>query len=456
MTNGSVANGSAEDPSPQPEPDATNSWSGWISSMASSAYSTVLGDTPESFTNLQATTTLSRGDDNNAPSTQYGDVDPASRQALWKQLYSLVGMDIVNMRLSLPIWVFEPTTALTRMAEMFEFSDLIDRAAGADDAILRDSLIAAFVVSAFSHTERVKKPFNPVLGETYEFVNPVNHMKFYAEQVSHHPPISASRAEGNGWVAGEIVDVHATFQGNSVEISNSGSRYIHLTETGDRYTWTLPKSVVSNLFMGGTFVDHFGTIKIQNETTGTVCTLEFIQCGWFSAGRYEVSGELVDAQGTALTMFKGAWNKFLDSERVGKAKGEGVNRLWMAGIHNLTEAEGGGPKDPFANCTKFTKQTLQIDADYAAELPPTDSRLRPDRQALERGDSVLAADEKLRVEQEQRDRRDAMAKTISNGAASQKPKFFGKSESKDWEPNHTYWAKAKSLTEDERQAAALW
>jgi oxysterol-binding protein-related protein 3/6/7 len=79
---------------------------------------------------------------------------------------SVIGMDVMNMRLSLPIWLFEPTTALTRMCETFEFSELLDRAAKEKDPVLRDALVAAFVISAFAHTERVRKPFNPVLGES--------------------------------------------------------------------------------------------------------------------------------------------------------------------------------------------------------------------------------------------------------------------------------------------------
>ena len=36
---------------------------------------------------------------------------------------------------------------------------------------------------------RTKKPFNPMLGETYELVT--EDFKFISEQVSHHPPVSA-------------------------------------------------------------------------------------------------------------------------------------------------------------------------------------------------------------------------------------------------------------------------
>lgn len=422
--------------------------------MANSAYATVVG-TPDSFMSLTPTTSLHADADRSAPSTEFGDVDTASRQELWKRLASVVGMDVMNMRLSLPIWVFEPTTALTRMVEMFEYADLLDRAATCEDPALRDCLVIAFIISAFSHTERVRKPFNPLLGETYEYQNPVNGMKFYSEQVSHHPPVSVSRSQGNGWVAGEVVDIEATFHGNSIEINNIGSRYIHFTTTGDRYTWNLPKALVSNLFVGGAFVDHFGDIVIRNETSGTVANLNLSQCGWFSANRYMVTGELLDSAGNQTFKFKGAWNKYLDCDRVNKSKGEGCNRLWMAGSRMLPEDQGGGLTGTLAKCTKFTKKTLDITPEQAKELPPSDSRFRPDRAALEKGDSTHAAAEKLRVEQLQRDR---IAEQKKSGKGEKSARFFKRvsEDAQKWEPIGNYWTETRALTDEQRQDMTLW
>ncbi|CDF33976.1 unnamed protein product [Chondrus crispus] len=426
--------------------------------MASSAYSTVIGPPPESFAELTPTTALTEGRGAPKPSTEFGNVDAASRQALWRQLASVVGMDVMNMRLSLPIWLFEPSTALTRMIETFEFSDLLDRAATSDDPVLRDCLVAAFVISAFSHTERVRKPFNPVLGESFEYTHPLNGMRFYAEQVEHHPPVSVSHCEGKGWEAGEVVDIAATFHGNSIEVRNVGSRYINLHKTGDRYSWTLPQALVSNLFVGGAFVDHFGTVELKNETTGTSATLNLTQCGWFSAGRYEVAGELLDSNATKIVLFKGAWNKFLDCERVAKAKGEGTNRLWMAGSHLLSEEEGGGVTGVYANCTKFTKKILSLHSDHALELPPNDSRFRPDRLALEKGNRTVAAEEKIRIEQMQRDRRAAAKKRVESGGGKIQPRYFRKvAEDKQlWEPIGNYWTDSRNLSEDDRKNMVMW
>ena len=55
-----------------------------------------------------------------------------------------------------------------------------------------------FSVAQFNlQKNKTKKPFNPLLGETYEMIQ--EDYRFVAEQVSHHPPISAFYFQGNGF-----------------------------------------------------------------------------------------------------------------------------------------------------------------------------------------------------------------------------------------------------------------
>lgn len=356
-----------------------------------------------------------------------------------------------------------------RMAETFEFSHLLDRAASCPDPILRHSLIAAFVVSAFSHTERVRKPLNPVLGESFEFIDPITDMKFYAEQVSHHPPISVSHADSPTWSAGEVINAHAKFQGNSVEIFNTGNRYIYLNNWDERYTWTLPTALVSNLFVGGTYVDHHGKSEITNHKTNTVIVLEFAKTGWFSNGRYAVSGDMFDENNDKVASFKGQWNSHFDAfpadavnpnehdENSAKSSGD-TTRLWMIGNHLLSEGEGGGSTGAFAHCSKFVKKLVHCDPDYAEELPPTDSRLRPDRIALQRGDTTAASKEKLRIEQLQRERGKLTRDVMERGVKLTSPKYFCRvaDNNDEWEPLGTYWKQSRTYIDEVRTAESLW
>ena len=58
---------------------------------------------------------------------------------------------------------------LQRLAEDFEYSELLDKAAQCSDSCEQLAYVAAFTVSAYATTSiRTAKPFNPLLGETFE------------------------------------------------------------------------------------------------------------------------------------------------------------------------------------------------------------------------------------------------------------------------------------------------
>lgn len=62
----------------------------------------------------------------------------------------------------------EPTSFLQRLTEDFEYSDCLDKAAQCDQWE-QMCYLAAFTISSYSTTTtRTGKPFNPLLGETFE------------------------------------------------------------------------------------------------------------------------------------------------------------------------------------------------------------------------------------------------------------------------------------------------
>ena len=113
-------------------------------------------------------------------------------------LKSMIGKDMTKM--TLPVSFNEPTSLLQRVAEDMEYTDLLDTAAERMDSTERLLYVAAFAASEYASTiGRVAKPFNPLLGETYEYVRPDKGYRFFIEQVSHHPPIGAAYAESKKW-----------------------------------------------------------------------------------------------------------------------------------------------------------------------------------------------------------------------------------------------------------------
>ena len=58
---------------------------------------------------------------------------------------------------------------IQRLTEDFEYTELLDKAAQCSDSCEQMAYVAAFTVSSYATTSiRTGKPFNPLLGETFE------------------------------------------------------------------------------------------------------------------------------------------------------------------------------------------------------------------------------------------------------------------------------------------------
>ena len=80
-----------------------------------------------------------------------------------------------------------------KVVEIMEYEDVLCEANRETDPLIRLMKVAMFAISQYPCThDRLSKPFNPLLGETYELK--CKKFKYIGEQVSHHPPISACNA----------------------------------------------------------------------------------------------------------------------------------------------------------------------------------------------------------------------------------------------------------------------
>ena len=73
------------------------------------------------------------------------------------------------MKCSLQVNFNEPISMLQRLSEDLEYHELLDKASKCQSSLEQMCYVAAFSVSSYSTTvHRTGKPFNPLLGETYE------------------------------------------------------------------------------------------------------------------------------------------------------------------------------------------------------------------------------------------------------------------------------------------------
>ncbi|KAM0748994.1 hypothetical protein T439DRAFT_316102 [Meredithblackwellia eburnea MCA 4105] len=404
--------------------------------------------------------------------------------SLWAILKGSIGKDLT--KISFPVFFNEPTSMLQRMAEDVEFSECLDQAAADEDPKKRIAFVAAFAMSNYSSTiGRIAKPFNPMLGETFEYVDIKKKYRYISEQVSHHPPISACIAQSPAWEYYGEVDAKSKFLGKSFEIRPTGIAHVNLRipkawaphlppvphipdMVVEHYSWTKVITSVSNFLLGNPIIDHYGDMIVTNHRTGDKCTLTFKPRGWRGSGACEIKGKVVDAQGKEHWDIAGKWNSQLVARRHGMGDlapdasvpttGNGevapeYIRLWKNSVKP--------PGMPF-NLTPFAVTLNDTNPELKKWLPPTDCRLRPDQHAFESGKFEVANQLKTDLEEHQRETR---RKRERGELPPHTSRWFTRKKEKDtgelyWEPatasdgNLEYWeertrvGKAKDKGED--------
>ncbi|CCC69358.1 hypothetical protein NCAS_0C03680 [Naumovozyma castellii] len=399
------------------------------------------------------------------------DQDDRPKVSLWSVLKSMVGKDMTKM--TLPVTFNEPTSLLQRVTEDLEYSTLLDQAATFEDSTLRLLYTATFASSIYASTiGRVAKPFNPLLGETFEYTNPNGSYRFFTEQVSHHPPIAATWTESPKWDFFGEVNVVTSFNGRSFGIKHLGLWHVKIRpDSGaeeDLYTYKKPDNTVIGILVGNPQVDNHGEVTITNHTTGDYCNLTFKARGWTSTGAFELKGDVYNKKGEKVWVLGGHWNDAIYAKKVtSKNKGD----LKVEGLKTTKATTGGanmisnttGDEGPKYDGSKFllwkvngrdmtvpfhlTPFAITLNAPQPHLLPwlaPTDSRLRPDQRAMEDGRYDEAADEKHRLEEKQR----AVRRNREMKGEGYKPRWFKEeihpiTRQPYWKSTGEYWALRK-------------
>ncbi|CAA7266632.1 unnamed protein product [Cyclocybe aegerita] len=345
--------------------------------------------------------------------TQLPCLAPSDEGSLFAILKKNVGKDLSTI--AFPVTFNEPLTMLQRAAEEVEYYHLLDEAARATDPIARMSYVAAFAVSSYAHTRHRtgRKGFNPMLAETFEDVR----MKFIAEKVRHNPLEIAYHAEGQNWELSATTFGKTKFWGKSLEIIPLGTNRLKIGT--DVYVWKKPSSFVRNLMVGTKYLEHCGKMTIENTATDLRCVVDFKQNGYWGPTNV-VSGTIHSAEGDVAAQLEGKWD-------------DQVSQMLDASTFHVLWKIAQFPKNA-PECYGFTAYSItlnELTSDLTGYLPSTDSRYRPDVRALENGELDLAEEEKLRVEQLQRDRR--------NRGEECQPRWFKQVGESEWQYKGGYW-----------------
>ncbi|KAJ2591975.1 Oxysterol-binding protein OBPa [Coemansia sp. RSA 1722] len=184
-------------------------------------------------------------------------------------MISQIGKDMDLSRITFPTFVLEPRSFTERVTDFMSHPDFLINANKNEDPIERFIGVVKYYMSGWHiHPKGVKKPYNPVLGEFFRSrctFDDGSSAFFVAEQVSHHPPITAMFyhcPDHHIAIEGDLRP-KSRFFGNSVGMILEGYAKIHFDRWDDEeYLVTYP-----NMYARGIL---FGKMVLELGETSTV------------------------------------------------------------------------------------------------------------------------------------------------------------------------------------------
>lgn len=198
-----------------------------------------------------------------------------------------IGQDMT--RVSLPSVFLYPYSILELGGDRaLSFAHTLMEANRETDSLKRMICIVKWFFSFTQKDRMEKKPYNPILGEThYCWVEDEKYSttSFYAEQVSHHPPVSASYVVNKQ----EQVQMHTNvtfgiqFHGNSVTVKTQGPSFIEFSKHGETYVFSksVPDVAIKNVIIGTKRISWSGKVSITCPESGYQATMDFSEEGWY-------------------------------------------------------------------------------------------------------------------------------------------------------------------------------
>ncbi|XP_051577686.1 oxysterol-binding protein-related protein 10-like isoform X3 [Myxocyprinus asiaticus] len=259
-----------------------------------------------------------------------------------------LGMDLT--RVVLPTFILEKRSLLEMYANFMAHPDVflaITSGSTPEERIIR---FVEYYLTAFHEGRKgavAKKPYNPILGENFhctwdvarDKVQPLRttssspapsasqsvqtasndgvgayRLRFVAEQVSHHPPVSGFYCECKE--RRTCVNTHvwtkSKFMGMSIGVSMAGEGVLHLLEHDEKYVFTLPSAYARSI-LTVPWVELGGKVSICCAKSGYSAAVTFHTKPFYGGKVHRVTAEVKhNPTGTIVCKAQGEWNGTLE------------------------------------------------------------------------------------------------------------------------------------------------
>jgi len=302
----------------------------------------------------------------------------AQRGIVWDFLKQ-VGRNIMSgsnvMATAFPVHVNQPRSYLQCICDGWVYAPaLLTKAGQSSDPVERMRLVIVWLLAGFHQLCALGKPFNPILGETYQATFPDGSF-IYVEQSSHHPPITAWEVHGPK----DIYKIYgygewgASFGGNSVKGYQKGQMTVAFAD-GQKITFSLPVALVHGVLWGDRVMEYEGQLAFKDEKNkllGEVFIPPPSNSGFF--------GGLFGGKKLPTDYVVGDIHH--EKKKVSHLYGTWLGSLEWDGKHYWSYKDAPTPHTPLAD-----DKCLQ-----------SDSRFREDIVLLLKGDAKGAAEAKVRL-----------------------------------------------------------
>uniref|UniRef100_A0A8D0L966 Oxysterol-binding protein n=1 Tax=Sphenodon punctatus TaxID=8508 RepID=A0A8D0L966_SPHPU len=244
-----------------------------------------------------------------------------------------LGMDLTKV--VLPTFILERRSLLEMYADFFAHPDLFVSISDQKDPKDRMVHVVKWYLSAF-HAGRkgsvAKKPYNPILGEIFrchwvlptteqeDNTEPIsegpvpwvtnNSVTFVAEQVSHHPPISAFYAE---CISKKIqfnahIWTKSKFLGMSIGVHNIGQGCVSCLDYDEHYILTFPNGYGRSI-LTVPWIELGGECNINCSKTGYNASIIFHTKPFYGGKKHRVTAEIFSPNDKkSFCSIEGEWN----------------------------------------------------------------------------------------------------------------------------------------------------
>ncbi|XP_057562412.1 oxysterol-binding protein-related protein 10 isoform X3 [Hippopotamus amphibius kiboko] len=255
-----------------------------------------------------------------------------------------LGMDLTKV--VLPTFILEKRSLLEMYADFLAHPDLLLAVTAGATPLDRVIGFVEYYLTAFHEGRKgalAKKPYNPIIGETFHCSwevpkdrvkpkrtaapAPTGHehpmgddpsksykLRFVAEQVSHHPPISCFYCEckEKRLCVNTHVWTKSKFMGMSVGVSMIGEGVLRLLEHGEEYVFTLPSAYARSI-LTIPWVELGGKVSITCAKTGYSATVIFHTKPFYGGKVHRVTAEVKhNPTNTIVCKAHGEWNGTLE------------------------------------------------------------------------------------------------------------------------------------------------